>query len=646
MKNIPFNSNSSVLSIIKENNNGEVPVTGTALVLQPNSIDSFGNSIETATRSPISTSRDAKKGAVVNLTSNVEVPHDLTISAYRYLLEGAMCSTYEGLPTHVIKNAKITATGIEIPYASIDMTLNPTVIASGFKHDANNGEKTITGNSNGLFTVDGVEPEPEGNGQLVFEYPAITAAIIDADGKIEYAESEKLPIGSEVVTTGYTTGDNNGTFTIVDNTGGKITLDKALTAEPAPTGAERVEVSHTLAVKISVESEGYRYAAPYLFEGVIIYCSGYANANNNGIKVITGVTGSTVAVTSDGAMVEETPTKGVIYCVGYEFPAGTLTIDESGALIANDAQQGIFEKLNLSVGAAVWIGGLTDESKFDDVGANGIARIANVTGTRLTVDKRANPQSVYVPDVTADTKKIQLYIGEFIRTRPIGSEGYQEPSYTFELKTVNENNESFYEYSKGNQINSLEIGLSANALATMSLATVGTKTDPASVIPMSWEREEQRLQETFSTPSDVFRVRVQKLDEAGLMSIFTNATFAINNNIGSENVLGVLGAYRTSLGAFAVTLTGTAIFMNSEVSNAITNNCTVSVDFMLENLDGAIYVDIPNATISDGSRDFTANEKIKQNVTCTAYGEESSVFNYSLSSTIFYWLPTSKAEVC
>lgn len=644
--NVPFNSNSSVLSVIKETSTAEIPVTGKALVLQPNSIDSFGNSIETATRSPISTSRDAKKGAVVNLTSTVEAPQDLTISAYRYFSEGAMCSIYEGLPSFVLENAKITATGIEIPYIGMDVSLQPKIIASNFKNDENNGEKTLVSNTDGVFVVNDLVPEKAGEGKLTFEYPEITAAIIDVDGKLEYADSAKIPIGASITLSNFATAENNKTFKITDNTGGKITVDGTITAEADPTGDEKAEIVYEIKASISVEENGYRYAVPFLLENMIILCNGYVNANNNGVKVITGKTASEVTVESEFAIVEETPTKATIHCVGYRFPEGEITIDANGAMNVTGTSVGVFSKLKLQTGMGLWIGGLTEESRFDDSVANGLARVASISDNQLIVDKRGSSQHVFVPDDDSSNKQICMYIGEFIRTRPIGSEGYQEPSYTFELKTVNENNDNFYEYSRGNQINTMELGLSTNAIASMSLSTVGTKTDPATTTPMEWTREEPLFQEAFSTPSDVFRMRVQKADEEGLMSVFTNATLAINNNIGTENVIGTLGAYRTSLGQFGVTLTGTAIFMSAEVASAITNNCTVSADFLLENLDGGIYVDIPNMTLSDGSRDFTANEKVKQNITGTAFADEKSQYNYSISSTIFYWLPTNKAELC
>lgn len=653
MANVPFNSNSSVLSVIKETEKGKAPDAGKALILQPNSIDSFGNSIETAARAPISTSRDAKKGTVVNLSSSVEAPQDLTISAYRFFSEGAMCSTYEGMPSYVIENAKMTATGIEVPLYSFDVSNVKHVITSGFKKTDNNGQFAISANSNGKFITTGLTPEPAVTAKIAFWYKDITAASINADGKIEYTDSAKILIGSSITLSGYTETANNGTFKVTDNADGLITLDTALTAEATPDAAAKAEATYEVTADFTPETDGFRYALPSIKKGAIILFRGYQNAANNGIKVITDITNGVAALQSEKPLVEEIPTKATGIFVGYQFPAGELTLNEQGALVASGTSVGIFSALKLQEGMGIWIGGLKDEYHFNDrntttnafTHANGLARVAGITDTVLSLDKR---EDVYAHDTAADysAKTIRLFIGEFIRTRAVGSAGYQEPTYTFELKTTNEDNENFYEYSVGNQINSMELGLSPNAMGSMALTTVGQRTEDATVTPKEWTREEPALQEAFSTPSDVLRLRVQKADETGLMSIFTNATLAINNNIGTESVIGMLGAYRTSLGQFAVTLTGTAVFMSTEVARAITNNCSVSADFLMENNDGAIYVDIPNMTLSDGSRDFTVNEKIKQNITGTAFADEKTKYNYSISSTIFYWLPTNKAEVC
>lgn len=102
-----FDANNSTVSVMREEVEGEAAITGEALVLEPNSIDNFGNSIESTPRTPLSTSRDAKKGTITSLNSNVELSQDLTISAYEEMMPAALSANWVGVNNLTLKGGSI-----------------------------------------------------------------------------------------------------------------------------------------------------------------------------------------------------------------------------------------------------------------------------------------------------------------------------------------------------------------------------------------------------------------------------------------------------------------------------------------------------------------------------------------------------------
>lgn len=84
-------------------------VAGTVWFLtEPNAINTFGATITTVARDPISKNRQRRKGTVTDLDSAVEVDVDLTLSAFRDFIEGFVFAT--GINSDV---TQLTATAAE-----------------------------------------------------------------------------------------------------------------------------------------------------------------------------------------------------------------------------------------------------------------------------------------------------------------------------------------------------------------------------------------------------------------------------------------------------------------------------------------------------------------------------------------------------
>lgn len=141
-------TNNISLSYVIETAVGTAGTSGWKL-LEPNSIGSFGATITTVARTPISKNRQRRKGTVTDLDSAVEFEHDLTMSAFRDFIEGFCFSVAVNSECDIIPSAAVAATddftvpalsasaAVKIRYSATEFA--SLIHARGFTNAANNG---------------------------------------------------------------------------------------------------------------------------------------------------------------------------------------------------------------------------------------------------------------------------------------------------------------------------------------------------------------------------------------------------------------------------------------------------------------------------------------------------------------------------
>lgn len=807
-KKFMFDANNSTLSVMEELVEGEIPETGIAEVTEPNSIDAFGNSIESTTRTPLSTSRDAKKGTVTSLNSTVELSQDLTISAYKLFMSGALSANWTGITNMKLFNREISDVKqveggmwqfrVKSPLSKLPTTA--TMIGYDFLDERRNSQleieevhvdgsiKILNAVDKG-FGIEGYKSNLDPNGKIMIEWEDIVPEGITYDGNSK-SNALKLPegiaggleTGANVVLEGFVNEKLNGEYKVVkaytasntvklypepiatETSSTQITIpgktidiyNGALTGDSPETvdvtlsaagtynitigsitstvsgsqtiqiqangtdivneareftsagatvsnltfthkkvaGQENITTITLVGANLSASNVVITYKEDEVtkpaerkayisyeakncvnisnsvtitpsgiaFGNSVVYMTGYKNENNNGVKYQIekpddGEDGYLYFISSTPMVEEEvdfsqTEAPTIQYCGFRLNVSDTINIDEAGNLIMSGFSM-FQDILDMELkGQAIWIGTQDPDECFDDVLANGLARVSRIDNDKIYLDKRSIPETddglpyVFTPDVPNDDnpKKIPVFFGEFLRTYEIGDKNYKRKSYTYEMKTTNDAGVSYYEYSNGNLINTLTLGLPSQEKATLDVANISRKAMDAVTTPMSWERREPKHNKVMSTPSDVLTCRVSKLDESGLATLWTDANIEINNNVNQEYAIGSLEPVAVAQGNFDVVLSGSVFYQDPAVASIITNNCTVSADVFLTNEDGGIFIDIPTATTSDGSRDFANNEKIKQALTVTAYKEIE--WGYSISTTCFPYLPLEKTDAC
>ena len=73
--------------------------------------------------------------------------------------------------------------------------------------------------------------------------------------------------------------------------------------------------------------------------------------------------------------------------------------------------------------------------------------------------------------------------------------------------------------------------------------------------------------------------------------------------------------------------------MFKSVLNAVRNNTTITLDFLLKSEDGGIYCDIPAMIAGGGDKEFAVNETVKINLSNMAH--KDATLGYSVSFSFF-----------
>ena len=125
---------------------GVAPATGWK-ALEPNSISTYGATTTTVTRSPISATRQRRKGTVTDLESSVEFEHDLTVDAFDEFVEGFIFARKSNADLDAVATA-IQPSGYTVALPT-DTDLNKTaagtlIFVRGAANSVNNGLKALT----------------------------------------------------------------------------------------------------------------------------------------------------------------------------------------------------------------------------------------------------------------------------------------------------------------------------------------------------------------------------------------------------------------------------------------------------------------------------------------------------------------------
>lgn len=146
-------TNSLALAAARESSLGTLPGSPVWRQLEPNSISTFGTTISKVARSPITKSRQRRKGIITDLDSAVEFEVDLTLSVFRDYMEGFCFSQAIGAPVFLPTAA--TSGAFSVPAVSAGDAAKLTYGASAAK-SLLYARGWATGANNGIFVLGAV----------------------------------------------------------------------------------------------------------------------------------------------------------------------------------------------------------------------------------------------------------------------------------------------------------------------------------------------------------------------------------------------------------------------------------------------------------------------------------------------------------
>lgn len=388
--------------------------------------------------------------------------------------------------------------------------------------------------------------------------------------------------------------------------------------------------------------------------GDIIFASGFAEAANNGAKVVTAVTGTTVEVATGTLVAEASPPAGAqIQLVGHQFVAGDLTVDVTGSLPKYVSAAFDLSTLPLIPGQFIYVGGDTAGESFSNAVNNGWKRVkyvepTGVGGDYIIVDK--SDSDMVIDNGAAKTISI------FYPTRILKNEtGTDIVRRTYQLEralgvpdTANPNDVQ-YEYLTGSVLNTATVNVAPANKITVDLGFLCMDHEQlaAGAGPKAGTHEAIVEADAFNTSTDFSRIRmavVSDTDEAPvpLFAYLTDISLTVDNKCTLNKAVSVLGAFDITAGMFEVGGSLTAYFVDVESVAAVRDNDDVTLDIVIARANAGLAIDVPMIALGNGRLAVEQDQAIKipLDMQAATGAKYDATMDHTLMFCFFAYLPT------
>ncbi|MTK13717.1 MAG: hypothetical protein F8N39_17115 [Clostridiaceae bacterium] len=342
----------------------------------------------------------------------------------------------------------------------------------------------------------------------------------------------------------------------------------------------------------------------------LIYASGFSTAANNGVFVVSSVTGTTITCSSAPPTAETSGATKKVKVIGFTSTAGDITATATG--LGSTALN--FTTLGLAVGQWVDVGGAAAGAQFATAANNSFARIVAIAPNALTLDNL--PQN-WAPD-PGTGKSIRVGVLDYIRN------GTAQQSFTIERGHTDAG--QYFQFT-GLYPEKLALSLQAGQIldATVTMRGIGAPS-PTAASASTGGLLPAPTASILNAVSNIVR-----LYEGGAAAgKVKQATWNAMNALRDQKAIGVLGNYGVGDGQFSATMT-MAVYLTATAGIAIYSkfiNATVSqLSFPVQDAAGNTYIfelpavkftdcQPPSATVNqDQILSFTASALIDTAVT-------------------------------
>lgn len=371
----------------------------------------------------------------------------------------------------------------------------------------------------------------------------------------------------------------------------------------------------------------------------IVFFSGFTNPGNNGIKVLTATTTTTLVVGAGQGVVDETPPAGAkAVVVGYQFVADDANIAANSGF-PSLTRDGSFDltTLGLIPGQSVFVGGDVAANRFTNAVNNGVKRIRSVAAGEIIFDKSV---SEMVDESLSGGELVRLFFPSRVLKNESDPDLIKRFPWQFE-RTLGANDLSAptnqqAEYVVGAVANELSFNFATADKLTVDLSFVAADTEtldenslPAffgrtTTVADAIKSDSSNLAsvkvpvveaDAFNTSSDLSRIALTRVVDGDenptpLFAIAQELTLTINNNAEGNKGLGVLGNFEISAGTFEVGGSQTAYFTDVAAQTAVQNAEDASLDLFLVKQNAGTTIDLPLLTLGDGRANIELNTPV------------------------------------
>lgn len=403
-----------------------------------------------------------------------------------------------------------------------------------------------------------------------------------------------------------------------------------IVTELAATAAETTGDSYTISALSAAQAEKFEV-------GTLIWVSGFSTAANNGLKVLdTDASASDTALAVAENLVDESGATALISFAGYEIadtdsPTWTWDGTAKRATLAGVSglgtlltQLGLMPEQLVHIGSIASLGGAV-QAAFQNSVANdmfGYCTVYSIAANTIVFENVA--AELQFTDGTAPSTAVHICFGEFLRNVATNHADFLERTRQMELEypDLGGVGTDEYEYAKGNGLNACSISIPLGDKATVSYGFIGTKTDNPTTTRKTGASSAAapNFVNLHSTASHVARLRITAENDDGLGTDFKGLEITITNNYSGEKVVGKTGAKFLNFGNFGVQLSSAEVlFTDGDVINAINDNETLALDWILRSDDGVIGCTMSAMTLTNGERNFPVGESVRLNLSGEAH---------------------------
>lgn len=586
--------------------------------LEPNNYDTFGGGTTATARSPISASRQRKKGVTTDLNAGGGFNQDFTKSNFDRLLQGFFFADMrQKAQTHPFNDNVVEITDAVTADDSYQATAGLSrfragmlVLVEGFANDTNNGVKLVTSVSDTAITV---------SANLADEDAPLAVEIRNVGWEFTASGANLALVGAlpQLVLTANPV-SATGSITIVDADDGDVVEVAGIeyTFKSAIVDPYDVLIGGTLAATAS-------NLAASLNGGVL-----RTPANR---RVFASAAGAVVTITA--------AIKGLSgNDIAIDGSASDVTL--SGPKLTGGLGFSFLET-GLIPGEWVYLGADAANNRFANNA--GYARIATITDTAMLFDKATFEA---VPE-TGTGKNIRLYVGDTLKNER--EEDLIVTRYFEFERTLGRDADGVQaEYLTRSVANefTLNVPLPEGEDAKLNADVTFVSGDSEQRTGLEGRKPGQHIaapgEDAFNTANNIVRMRMTLVDKANarplpLFAYVVEGNISINNNVTPVKAVGTLGSIDVNVGDFDAGGEVTAIFQSVRATQAVRNNADVTCDFIGAAGNAGFVWDYPLLTLGGGNINVEPGVEIR--VPLTLLGAENPL-GYTLLYTGFAYLPT------